>query len=165
MKQAADRLIHSGHFISAVRSAARTRLSESRYRRFESFTAGHFVLIVQPERTERYERSNRGSNPRRHARFGSSSNWTGHIPPKDDIPVRIRANRPCALVADGNATDCLSVQCGFESRPARQKVFVVFDKWPKSPLSQGGHHGFESHTPRQSLPLSTSGRVPCLSNR
>lgn len=41
-------------------------------------------------RTQRRE----GSNPSARTIFGLSLNWTGHIPPKDAIRVRIPAGRP-----------------------------------------------------------------------
>ena len=41
-------------------------------------------------RTQRRE----GSNPSARTIFGLSFNWTGHIPPKDAIRVRIPAGRP-----------------------------------------------------------------------
>ena len=80
---------------------------------------------------------------------GSSSNWTGHGPPKAGIAVRIRANRPSyALVADRDATDCLSVPMRVRI-PSGAPDYVDVDKGLKSPVSQAGYRGFESGHRRQ----------------
>ena len=69
-------------------------------------------------RTQRRE----GSNPSARTIFGLSLNWTGHIPPKDAIRVRIPAGRHFARWRPiGKVLRCLRSLCGFDSRPPRHK--------------------------------------------
>ena len=55
-----------------------------------------FALIDQLDRSDRYERSNSGSNPDRRTIHGPSSNWKGRRCPKPEIRVRIPMDRPRA---------------------------------------------------------------------
>lgn len=114
------RFLHS--LPQPVRLAAKTPLSEGGYRKFESFTGYHFVLIVQ---RKGHSATNRKigvqvlvGTPKF---FGPSSNWTGRIPPKDEIPVRPRMDQPSSRWRPtGEVLRCLRSLCGFDSRSARQ---------------------------------------------
>src|SRR5580692_6630976 len=80
-----------------------------------------FARVVQLDRILGYEPRDLGVRipPRAPIFTGPSSNGKGAVLRR--LKFRFDSGRiGHEPVADGDATDCLSVPCGFESRPARQ---------------------------------------------